>query len=130
MEVLRSFPLHEKNDVQQLTVFLRTFCDTTTGVPLSLACSASYLEFRIECLKACDQKACETKPKQFDAFLGNEIYVAYRDSTVTVSRRLLHTHKSLPSNPGACTAQTLSASASEEEAEAEEEAEDEFETVN
>lgn len=64
-----------------MSEFLRDLCDTTNGVPLSLECSASYLNFRVQCLQSL---SCSTPP--FEAFLGQNIHVKFKDKVVTVSR--------------------------------------------
>lgn len=90
MEVLKSFTIETNKDVDGISDFLRTICDTESGVPLSLDFAGSYKSFRIKCLQACN----EEKPDEFKAFVGKDIVLHFRNKNVLVYR----TYVTLP-NP-------------------------------
>lgn len=94
MTTLQTFTIQSKQDVQNLTTFLRTFYDTTHGVPLSLACSASYLQFRVKCLQSLQN---EIEP--CEAYLGDSIHVVFDKGVVTVTRRSIQTQQNPNSEP-------------------------------
>ena len=87
---LKQFVVTERDDWKCITEYMRTLCDTESGVPLSLEFSASYLNFKIRCLQALKQKGVT-----ITAYMDHAIHGKYDNGVVSISRNsVLVPHKS------------------------------------
>lgn len=96
METLKQIKTTTRHDVQSITDFLRGICDTQSGVPLALQMTASYINFKVQCLQACTAQH-NTDP--FEAFLGQGIHVRFAANIVTISRCSVLTAKNDSNKP-------------------------------
>lgn len=76
--------LKTKDDLQSLNQELRNILCTANGVPISLQCSASYLNFRVKCLQALNHQ--NTCIPNFEAYLDYNITLQFENNIVSIYR--------------------------------------------
>lgn len=82
--LLKQFVVNDRDDWKCITEYMRTLCDTESGVPLSLEFSASYLNFKIRCLQALKQKDVV-----ITAYMDHAIHGKFENGVVLISRNFV-----------------------------------------